>query len=184
MSKTTEITSTTHQNGKPVGKSITKTFHLNKLTGLNCVKNFNNTWFNGGNINALTDGIYGSLKSYSQWTGFRKGGDAEVVLDLQNELSVHQFSVGILHAHALCALISSTVKLYGSIDGINYNLLAEKSLPETTEPNWIIERPELTFPETNVKFLKLVIPNPGNCPADSPTIKNGGMIFLDEIEAW
>jgi hexosaminidase len=184
LSESTDITATVFEKGKPVGKTVSKSFHVSKLTGLNCVKNFNNTWYNGGNTNALTDGVYGNSKSYAQWTGFRKGGDAEVVVDLLKVQPIHAFSVGILHAPALCALISPTVKLYGSLDGINYNLLADKALTIPTVPNWVIERPELTFAETNVKFLKLVLPNPGDCPADPPTIKNGGVIFLDEIEAW
>ena len=184
LQESTEISATAYEHGKAVGKTISKSYVVSMLTGLSYTKNFENTWYNGGNVNALTDGVPGNAKAYTQWVAFRKGGDAEIRIDMKKAQSIQRFSVGILNAPALCCIISPEIKLFGSLNGTDYTLLAQKEMPKGTLPTWEIFRPELIFPSTEVRYLKLVLQNAGNCEADPAGVTNGSVLFVDEISAW
>lgn len=184
VDKTTTIAATSYVNGKAAGRTVEQTYHINQLTNLSYVRNFENTWYNGGNLNALTDGKYGNTKSTNQWVGFRKGGDAQITIDLKKDVALQAFSAGLLHAPGLCALASTNVQVLGSTDGKNFSVLANEEVKPGVSDTWQICRPVIHFPATTVRVLKVIISNPGDCPLDPPTIKNGGVIFIDELEAW
>lgn len=184
LPESAKITATAFLKGKEVGKPITKSFIVSKLTGLNYTKNATSSWFDGGNINPLTDGITGNERVYTQWLGFNKKNDAQIIVDLKTVQQVERFSVGLLNAPALCVLLSPQLKLYGSVNGTDYQLLAEKEISASTAPTWKMFRSELTFPRTEVRYLKLELKNAGACPADRTEKLDGSMIFVDEIGAW
>lgn len=184
LTESAKIKATAYVKGKEVGKSITKSFIVSKLTGLNYTKNATSSWYDGGNVNSLTDGITGNTKVYTQWLGFNKKNDAQIILDLQTAQQIERFSVGLLNAPALCVLFSPQLKLYGSENGTDYQLLAAKELSASTSPTWEMFRSQLTFPRTEVRYLKLELVNAGACPADRTENLDGSMIFVDEIGAW
>ena len=70
------------------------------------------------------------------------------------------------------------------MNGRSYKLLAEKQLTIPTGPNRVIVRPEITFPATQIRYLKLQLKNPDYCPADKLESSECGTMFLDEIGAW
>jgi hypothetical protein len=92
--------------------------------------------------------------------------------------------VGMLNAPAMCAQISPDIKLFGSTDGVTYKLLAEKHLIAPTAPTCVIVRPEITFPVTDVRYLKIQLKNPDYCPSGKLEGTECGSMFLDEIGAW
>ena len=184
LNETSTITAAAFVNGKQLGKPMSKLFQVSKLNGLSYDQKIKNTWYDGGNINALTDGILGNTIVTSQWVGIAHGSDAEIVVDMKTNQSVERFSVGLLSAPALCADLSPEIKLFGSVDGVEYQLLAEKQIPPTSSKIWEMIRPELTFPSVEVRFIKVFVKNAGICPEDRPNRGFGGMLFLDEIGAW
>ena len=171
-------------NGSQPGKEISKQFIVSKLTGRTYTKSVNNTWYDGGNVNPLTDGIPGNKVAYTQWVGVGHAKDFEIVFDLQDSVSVSRCSVGILHAPALSVVIPASVKVSGSTDGTNYKVLSELQLPTSNSPYWEILRPEFSFTESKVRFLKFEFKSGGDCPINSPDKMDGSMIFIDEIGAW
>ncbi len=175
------VTALTFINGAPICKQLSKPFMISKLTGMSFTKNVNNSWYDGGNVNALTDGITGNTKSTNQWMGIAKSMNGEIVVDMQTAKEINRFSVGMLNVPAKCAIISPVVKLFGSVDGINYQLLAEKQIPPLTSPNWKILRPELIFKPVTVRYIKLQLKSSTECLADR---ENGNLLFMDEIGAW
>jgi len=181
LSKSCKITAETFEKDKMTGKAISTSFLVSKLTGLGYSKNMDNTWYDGGNVNSLTDGIPGNTKVTTQWVGFGKKKNVEITVDMQQVQKVGRFSVGLLNATGLCVLFPTEIKLTGSRDGANYQLLAQKQLPISTSPFWEMIRPELTFPLTEIRYLKLQLKCSETCPADK---SSGSMIFMDEIGAW
>jgi len=181
---TTNVTVKSFVNGHQLGKTNTQRFVISKLTGLSYTKTPNNTWYDGGNINALTDGILGNNVVYTQWVGTAHGKDAEIIVDLKKTQSIERFSVGFLHAPALCVVLPSELKVYGSEDGTSYKLLTDYSISTSLSPTWEIFRPVLTFDAVKVRFLKIEINSGGNCSPNSPGTAEGSMIFMDEIGAW
>ena len=184
LDKSATITAVAFTKGKMEGKSTTKSFLVSKLTGLSYTKSFNNTWYDGGNKSALTDGILGNTKVYTQWLGFAKKADGEIVVDMKQVQKLERFSVGLLNATALCVIFPTEIKLWGSKDGINYQLLTKQQLPASTSPTWEIIRPELRFAPIEVRYLKMQLKCAGPCPADKPENPGGSVIFIDEICAW
>lgn len=184
LPESAKITATAYVKGKEVGNPITKSFIVSKLTGLNYSKNATSSWYDGGNVNSLTDGVSGNTRVYSQWLGSLKKRDAQVIIDLQTVQQIKYFSVGLLNAPALCVLYPPELKLYGSVNGSDYQLLAAKEISASTAPTWEMFRSELTFPPTEVRYLKLELKNAGACPADRTENLEGSMLFMDEIAAW
>lgn len=184
LNNPTTIRAIALDQGKIVSNAVSASFIVSKLTGLAYTKNMNNTWFTGGNVNALTDGIPGNTKVNTQWVGFSKNGDAEIVVDMLNTQKVERFSVGLLNALASCVIFPTEIKLSGSKDGIDYKVLSEKQIPATASPTWEMIRPELTFPSTEVRYLKLQLKCAGPCAADKAVNSAGSVIFVDEIGAW
>lgn len=184
LNESTVITAKAMVNGKQAGKAISKQFLISKLTGLPYTKSVNNTWYDGAAVNALTDGVPGNTAAYTQWVGTGRGKDFELVFDLKDSTVVSRFSVGLLQATALCVMLPSEIKVFGSINGTDYQLLGEKQIPASTSPVWEIIRPEVTFASTQVRYLKLAVKSAGDCPADCPDRMDGSMIFMDEIGAW
>jgi len=184
LDKSTTISAAAFVKGKIAGKSITKSFLVSKLSGLPYTKSFNNTWYDGGNVNALTDGIPGNTKVYTQWVGLAKKANGEIRVDMKSIQNIERFSVGLLNATALCVQFPTRIKLLGSKDGVSYQLLAEKQIPASTIQTWDIIRPELSFPSTGVRYLKLQLTCAGPCPADKKDNPGGSVIFMDEIGAW
>ncbi|MDP4239843.1 MAG: family 20 glycosylhydrolase [Bacteroidota bacterium] len=184
LDKTATVTAAAFMNGKMMDKSLSKSFLVSKLTGMAYTKNLNNTWYDGGNASALTDGITGNTKVSNQWVGIGKAADGEIVVDMKHAQKIERFSVGLLNAPALCVMFPAEIRLLGSQDGVHYQLLAEKQLPASTLPTWEKIRPEITFPSTEVRYLKLQLKSAGPSPADNPESSIGSMIFMDEIGAW
>jgi len=184
LSESAEVTAMAFIDGKQRGKTITKSYQVSKLTGLAYTQNQQGGWYDGGNARALTDGVPGNDKVYAQWVGFGKGRDVELVVDMQSAQKIEHFSVGMLNAPAMCAQISPDVKLYGSVDGVDFQLLVEKKLIPPTAPDKVIVRPVLTFPATDVRYLKIQLRNANYCPPDKLENAECGVMFLDEIGAW
>lgn len=170
--------------GEQLGKDISKQFVVSKLTGRPYTQSINNSWYNGGNVNALTDGVLGNKVTESQWVGIGNGRDCELILDLVDSTPISRFSVGFLHASALCVVIPASVKIFGSMDGLNYKLLAESQLPTTKISSWNIVRPDIRFTKVNTRFLKIELKSGGDCPVNCSGKMEGSLMFLDEISVW
>lgn len=184
LTETSTLKASALINGQKLGKSICKKFIVSKLTGLSYTSSVNNTWYLGGAPNALTDGVPGNTTTYTQWVGIGKGKDAEISIDLKDSVLISRFSAGLLQAPALCVVYPSVIKLYGSSDGLNYNLLTERQIKENASPYWTSITTELNFTATRVRFLKLQLQSGGSCPSDCPDFHEGSKIFIDEISAW
>jgi hexosaminidase len=183
LDKSGTITATAFKKGKAVGKPLTKSYQVSKLTGLSYTPNSTSTWYDGGNPNALTDGKFGNTKVSTQWAGIGQGSDIEIVIDMKTIQKIERFSVGMLNAPAICALLSPEIRLFGSVDGVEYKQLAEKQITRITAPTWEIFRPELIFPSVEVRYLKLFMKSAGDCTNISQE-KVRSILMIDEIGAW
>jgi hexosaminidase len=184
LKETTNVSVKSFVNGHELGKTNTQRFVVSKITGISYTKTPNNTWYDGGNINALTDGVLGNNVVYTQWVGTSHGKDAEIIVDLKKTQSIDRFSAGFLHAPALCVVLPSTLKVYGSVDEKNYKFLSEYQIARSLSPTWEIVRPVLSFDAVKIRFLKIEINSGGNCLPESPGTAEGSLIFMDEIGAW
>jgi hexosaminidase len=179
---TTTVKAIALENGKVIGKEFLKIFVVSKVTGLSYIQNPTNTWYRGDNTYSLTDGTLGNTKSYAQWVAIGASKDGEFIIDLKSNQSVSRMSVGLLNLPAMCGMYPSEIMFYTSMDGIQYNQVASETIKQRTAGGWEIYRPELLFPPTNARFVKLVLLSAGSCS----NVEAGGnsMMFLDEIGVW
>ncbi|MFT3753761.1 MAG: family 20 glycosylhydrolase [Paludibacter sp.] len=181
LSKSATVKAVAVEKGKVMGKEFSKSFIVSKVTGLSYVQTPINTWYKGDNVYSLTDGITGNTKSISQWIAVGGSKDGEFVFDLQKEQEINRISVGLLSAPGFCGMYPPEIKLFTSADGINYTQVASQSVAQRTTGAWEIYRPELSFPITAARYVKLVLLSAGNC---TNLDRNGGMLFLDEVGVW
>ena len=170
-----------------IGKTTSSSFVVSKLTGLSYTKNVATGWYDGGNANALTDGREGNAKVTNQWVAFGKGADREIIFECTyalNSVTIEKFSIGMLHATALGVAISPEIQLYGSLDGKQYNLIADNKTTYPTAPIWEVYRPLMIFPPVRVRFLKVVLKKAPDSPLDFPKVGGSSTLFVDEIGAW
>ncbi len=184
LNESAEITASAFEKGEKLGKSSSKSYIVSKLTGANYSLNVKNTGYNGGNVFPLTDGVKGNTKVSNQWLSIRDESDTEIIIDLKEPKEISKFSVGLLSAPGFCARLSPEIKLFGSTDGENYQLLSKKELTTPATPTWEIFRPELSFAKTEVRFLKLQLKDAGACPEVALNRSNKSMLMIDEIAAW
>ena len=174
-------------NGKMIGKATSSSFVVSKLTGLSYTKNVATGWYDGGNASALTDGREGNAKVTNLWVALGKGADREIIFECTyalNSVTIEKFSIGMLHATALGVAISPEIQLYGSLDGKQYNLIADNKTTHPTAPIWEVYRPLMIFPPVRVRFLKVVLKKAPDSPLDFPKVGGSSTLFVDEIGAW
>jgi hexosaminidase len=170
-------------NGKILGKELSKTLLVSKITGLNYIQTPSNSWYKGDNIYSLTDGILGNTKTISQWVAIGGGKDGEIAFDLQKATQISHLSVGLLNAPAFSGMYPSEIKVLISQDGEKYDQVASQILKQRIAGVWEIYRPELVFALANVRYVKLVLISAGDCKNIDGLVGSSTM-FLDEIGVW
>ena len=137
--------------------------------------------FNGAP--GLVDGREG-LDSYvdGNWVGFSGKNGLEVVIDLGKTEEISSVKAGTLNDVPNWIFAASGIKVYGSEDGKNYSLIAEKSV-DAPKQNAPIERVAIgiEFAPVKTRYVKVELP-----ATIIPTWHEGkgvpGLLFADEIE--
>jgi len=80
-------------------------------------------------------------------------------------------------------LVPKKMKVYGSIDGKNFEFLGEISSKTHPEDEIVqIEKLEVQFKKTKAKFVKIIAENYGKLPETHISAGEDAYIFLDEIK--
>jgi len=187
LNTSTRITAAAFIKEKMIGKATSSSFVVSKLTGLTYTRNVVSTSYDGGSVNALTDGKEGNAKVTTQWLGLGKGVDCEIIFecgDALNPITIEKLSVGMLQATALGVSISPEIQLYGSLDDKQYKFIADSKIPQSKVSFWEVIRPQLVFAPVQIRFLKVVLKKAADSPLDYPKVGEGSHLFVDEIGAW
>lgn len=137
-----------------------------------------------GGAPMLNNGITAPNATFntSFWIGFSNN-DLEAVIDLGKETSVSEvaFNSIVDHANWIFDALGFTVE--GSTDGTRFTSLAAESYPRPAviEEGSRIARHSLTFPATEVRYLRVTINSEKNIPAWHWAASKPGFLFLDEI---
>jgi len=137
--------------------------------------------FNGPS--ALVDGKTGAA-SYvdGNWIGFSGKKGVEVVIDLGKLTEISSVKAGTLNDTPNWIFHAAGIKVYGSEDGKDYTLIAEKNI-ETPKKSDPIERFPIAIEFTPIKtrFVKISLPSTV-IPDWHEGKGDPGLIFVDEIE--
>ena len=138
--------------------------------------------YTAGGAEALLDGIEGTTNwRKGDWQGYQ-GTDFEAVIDLKSKKEIQSVSVNFLQDAKPWILVPKNLKVYGSTDGKNFEFLGEISSKTNAEDEIVqIEKLEVQFKKTKVKFVKIIAENYGKLPDSHISAGENSYIFLDEI---
>jgi hexosaminidase len=127
---------------------------------------------------ALTDGLLGDLKSWTQWVGII--GTLDPVIDLGQARTIQQVRVQCLADHNAHIRLPRKIELWVSPDGVNFQQKSSELVQEA-EKSPRIEQFTLKAPNTKCRFVKLVLSPYGTIPAGQPGAGSSAWLFADEV---
>ena len=151
--------------------------------------------YSGGGPNALIDGQLGSNTTYADghWQGYW-GDSIDAVIDFGQQKTVHSISMHFMQNTFDWILAPSCIKVYGSDDGKNWEPLANKQFPmDPRETGMRLKShsidmmqgsdstPKIILGYRSIRFLRVVVPNPGPLPSWHPAQGQPSYLFTDEI---
>ena len=161
--------------------------------------------YSGGGPEALIDGQLGSNTTYADghWQGYW-GDSIDAVIDFGKPTEIHEVSMRFMQNTFDWILAPKDIRIYVSDDGCEWRFLP--NLPFSMDPREtgmrlryynikveevVFEKPskgkrmekELAFPSINptVRYLRVVVPNPGTLPSWHPAPGQPSYLFTDEI---
>jgi len=168
------------ENGEKVGAGMLRDFVVSKVTGLPYGNENISSWYRGGNESALTDGVLGNTKTTNEWVGLVGNNDRELIFDLKQTVQLQYVSVGMLSVPGMRALFAPEISVSVSSNGVDYQKVASESIPDSTNGDWKIYRPEFAFPLINARFVKLKFKYAGEFTGINGV--DNSFLFLDEIQ--
>ena len=171
-----------YSDNKDLG-SVTQQFHFNKATGKNITLITSPAAaYKSDGAFTLVNGIWNEkgLAKAKEFLGF-SGTDCEAVIDLGKD---ENFSEVIVHAYrneGSWIYRPLTVEVQLSADGKNFSSIGlTDDFTETKNGNCIMKVELITADP--VRYVKVIVKNWGDIPANKPGAGNQAWLFVDEIE--
>ena len=156
--------------------------------------------YSGGGPEALIDGQLGSNATYADghWQGYW-GDSIDVVLDFGRPVDFHEVSMRFMQNTFDWILAPTEIRVYVSSDGSNWRLGGKETFamdPRETgmrQKRYVVRYGEWwdrTQPQTSsiimgniceTRYLRIVVPNPGQLPLWHPAPGQPSYLFTDEI---
>ena len=151
--------------------------------------------YSGGGEGALIDGQLGSNTTYADghWQGYW-GDSIDAVIDFGIEKPVHGISMRFMQNTFDWILAPREILVYTSKDGKNWHLVVDQHFDmDPRETGMRLKHHRIDMMETSkgtpkivlgypvVRFLRVVVPNPGPLPDWHPAPGQPSYLFTDEI---
>jgi len=131
--------------------------------------------------NSLTDGIRGTTSHGKYWHAFSKN-DLIATIDLGEEKSIRQISVGCLQNYLAWIFMPQWVKFEISTDGKTFTEVGASNNKTSVDDKTITIRDfTISFKEQKVKFIRVTAKNLGVCPPGHKGEGKAAWLFADEI---
>jgi hypothetical protein len=146
------------------------------------LKNAPDPKYNGGGLLGLVDGAKGSFNcADGHWSGF-KGTDMEAIIDLRENVSLKNVSVGLLQDTKSWIFFPSKVEVLLSYDGITYTSVGFEEIAAATEIK-TAERKDvnITFCAREARYVKIIAHNFGRIPQWHDGRGEPAWLMVDEI---
>ncbi len=149
--------------------------------------------YSGGGENALTDGIQGSNSTYADghWQGYW-GDSIDAVIDFGKPTEIRKVSMRFMQNTFDWILGPTRIKVYTSDDGRLWRLAADQPCGmDPRETGMRLKHHSIDMMQTSkgnivlgypvVRYLRVVVPNPGTLPDWHPAPGQPSYLFCDEI---
>ncbi len=181
LDKNTILKANIFRKGKAVGKTLTKSYLINKATGHTYSLVNQPKGYTGGDTYGLTNGIKGTLAEMAGWVGF-SGKDLETVLDLGQVLDINTLTTNFNQTPWAWILHPKTLEVSISIDGQTFTdkQMATRSTNDVSTST--IETRKLNFGGKKARYVKIKAENYGKIPVGNAGEGQDAWLFCDEIE--
>src|SRR5690606_13383155 len=171
------------KNGENISKTVSAQFFKRPNDYSIEIQSKVHPLYTAGGAEALLDGIEGTTNwRKGDWQGYQ-GSDFEAVIDLKTVKEIQYVSANFLQDAKPWTFVPKKLKVYGSTDGKNFEFLGEISSRTNAEDETVqIEKLEVHFKKTKVKFVKIIAENYGKLPASHISAGEPAYIFVDEIK--
>ena len=169
-------------NGKPVSNPVYQNFYFNKATGKKItLANEPSKNYPGDGALTLVNGVQnekGRARS-NEFLGFN-GTDCEAVIDLVSPQTFSSVTIHSFRQDGAWVYQPLTTEVFSSTDGKTFTSLGlTDDFNETKNGNGTMK---VNFKSVSARFIKVVVKNWGEVPAEKPGAGNKAWLFVDEIE--
>jgi hexosaminidase len=173
-----------YKDGKPLERFAEYKVSINRITGkqITYQRAFSERYPAGG-INALNDGLRGSLNfNDGYWQGFN-GSNMDVVIDMGENSLLNSVSASFLLDQKKWIFMPDHVNFYVSGDGENYQQIAsvKHNVEQNTKQALINDFSAKLNRPMQFRYLRVEAMNIWKCPDWHPGKGQKAWIFIDEI---
>ena len=171
-------------NGKPISNPVYQNFYFNKATG----KNINlaispSPTYKGDGAFTLVNGVQNEkgLGKAKEFLGF-SGTDCIATIDLGKEEKISNVIVHCLRNEGSWIMRPLTVEVLASANGTDFIPVGLSDDFNVKIKGLETGTMKVEFAANNVRYVKVVVKNWGEIPADRPGAGSKAWLFVDEIE--
>ena len=181
VSETTVIKAAVFQGDQQLGNVREVEFMMHKASGKPYKMTKTPDKYTGGEANALTNGVPGGLKSWSNWVGLVNT-EIDPVIDLGTTTSFGRITTHYLLNNAARIYPPRTIEVFGSNDGKNFTSLAKQVVDVDKKMDSMgIETVKFDTKKAKYRYIKLVATPFGIIPKGFRGEGEGSWLFLDEV---
>ncbi|MBJ6367417.1 family 20 glycosylhydrolase [Snuella sp. CAU 1569] len=177
LTKTTRIRASLFDEEQPVGKAFDETIKFHKAVGKRVeYKEKYSDSYQGAGAFGMVNALRGSKNFHDgQWQAWI-GKDMEVTIDLENEETIHQVTVGTLENQGPGIYFPIAVEVYVSNDGKTFEKTGQIERRYAENSKSELKEFTVSFTERKARYVKVKAINLKRAP-------NGGgtWLFVDEI---
>jgi hexosaminidase len=180
LTKNTTLRTAAFKQKKQLGKVLTVNYLVHKASGKPYTLTKQPKQYQGGETYALTNGIKGSLKSWSAWVGLVNH-DLDPVVDLGKATRINRVSTQYVHSPIAWIHGPKAVEVFVSTDGKKYQSVGKRVITDADRSTSGVKSVEFVGLDVQARYVKLVATTTGVIPEGNPGAREGAWLFLDEI---
>jgi hexosaminidase len=168
------------RNGRQLGNTTSREYLIHLAFGKPYTLGRQPERYNGGETYALTNGIQGQLKKWTDWVGLTNR-DIDPVIDLQSETRLQAVRLNYVAAANSWIYPPREVQVWLSDDGQNFRQVAAQTVQAPATEGKTIGTVVLKFKKTKARYVKVLASTLGIIPEGAPGAGNGAWLFVDEV---
>lgn len=175
---TTEIYASLFKNDKPIGKPFHSTIQFHKAVGKKVsFKEPYDERYQGEGEFGMVNTLRGTKNFMDgHWQAWL-GKDMEAVIDLGEEMAIHEVGVGTLENQGPSIYFPTSVTVYVSNDGKSYKEVGTEKRAFAKNPSFDLKTFNIEFEEQSVRYVKVV----ATVLKSLPNKDGHAWLFVDEI---
>ncbi len=183
MTGTSRLIAQARMNGRLVGDPIELSFISDKaVNSLVTVKNPYSERYTAGGINALVDGIRGTMNFRDGlWQGY-EGVDFDAQIDLGEQKEISEIGAGFYQATSSWIFMPDSVEFFVSNDAVHFDRVGtERNVVPQKDPDPVRKDFTSSFDKREVRYVRIIAKNIGACPPWHPGAGGKAWLFIDEV---